>query len=98
MIREGGALTVWLASQLYPNGRSMDAREESPRKCWRPRGLTALPEAHSGPAFATLAGLARFAASDPIDLRSLETTHQLVTKASPKAVFSRLMAAFRANY
>jgi cell division protein FtsA len=64
----------------------------------RPRGLTALPEAHSGPAFATLAGLARFAASDPIDLRSLETTHQLVTKASPKAVFSRLMAAFRANY
>jgi cell division protein FtsA len=64
----------------------------------RPRGLTALPEAHSGPAFATLAGLARFAASDPIDLRNLETTHQLVTKASPKAVFSRLMAAFRANY
>jgi cell division protein FtsA len=64
----------------------------------RPRGLVALPEAHSGPAFATLAGLARFAASDPIDLRSLEMHHQLVTKASPGAVFSRLIAAFRSNY
>jgi cell division protein FtsA len=64
----------------------------------RPRGLTALPEAHSGPAFATLAGLARFAAADPIDLRSLEPAHQLVTKASPGALFSRLIAAFRANY
>jgi len=64
----------------------------------RPRGLIALPEAHSGPAFATLAGLARFAAADPIDLRSLEPAHQLVTRASPRAVLSRLMAAFRANY
>ncbi len=37
----------------------------------RPRGLTALPEAHGGPAFATLAGLAFYAAADPVDLRSL---------------------------
>jgi len=64
----------------------------------RPRGLSALPEAHAGPAFATLAGLARFAASDPVDLRALEPSHQLVTRASPKALFARLMAAFRANY
>ena len=64
----------------------------------RPRGLVALPEAHSGPAFATLAGLARFAAADPIDLRSLEPAHQMVTRTSPRAVLSRLMAAFRANY
>ena len=64
----------------------------------RPRGLAALPEAHSGPAFATLAGLARFAAADPIDLRSLEPSHQLVTRSSPRAVFSRLITAFRANY
>ncbi|MBC9032359.1 cell division protein FtsA [Sphingomonas sp. JC676] len=64
----------------------------------RPKGLAALPEAHSGPAFATLAGLARFAAADPIDLRSLEPTHQLVTKASSGALLRRLMAAFRTNY
>ncbi|MET0310273.1 MAG: cell division protein FtsA [Sphingomonas sp.] len=64
----------------------------------RPKGLAALPEAHSGPAFSTLAGLARFAATNPIDLRSLEPSHQLVTKTSPGALFHRLMAAFRANY
>ncbi len=64
----------------------------------RPRGLAALPEAHSGPAFATLAGLACFAAANPIDLRALEPAHQIVTKASPRAMLSRLIAAFRANY
>jgi cell division protein FtsA len=64
----------------------------------RPKGLAALPEAHSGPAFATLAGLARFAATDPIDLRSLEPSHQLVTKTSSGALLRRLMAAFRTNY
>jgi cell division protein FtsA len=64
----------------------------------RPRGLIAMPEAHSGLAFATLAGLARFAATDPVDLRWLEPSHQLVTKASAGAVFQRLMAAFRTNY
>ncbi len=64
----------------------------------RPKGLIALPEAHSGPAFATLAGLARFAAADPIDLRALEPSHQLVTKTSTGALMQRLMAAFRANY
>jgi cell division protein FtsA len=67
-------------------------------KVGRPKGLIALPEAHSGPAFATLAGLARFAAADPIDLRALEPQHQLVTRASPRAVLGRLMAAFKSNY
>ncbi|WP_423601949.1 cell division protein FtsA [Sphingomonas sp. MS122] len=64
----------------------------------RPRGLSALPEAHSGPAFATLAGLATFAAADPVDLRALAAPHQLVTRATPKAMFQRMIAAFRANY
>lgn len=64
----------------------------------RPRGLTALPEAHGGPAFSTLAGLARFAASDPVDLRALEPAHTSVTRSNPRAVFGRLIAAFRANY
>ncbi len=67
-------------------------------KVGRPKGLVALPEAHSGPGFSTLAGLARFAAADPIDLRALEPQHQLVTRASPRAVLGRLMAAFKSNY
>ena len=64
----------------------------------RPKGLVALPEAHAGPAFATLAGLARFAAANPIDLRALEPNHQMVTRTNPGALIQRLIAAFRANY
>ncbi|MGK6321206.1 cell division protein FtsA [Sphingomonas sp. DT-204] len=65
----------------------------------RPRGLTALPDAHSGPAFATLAGLAAFAASDPVDLRSIEPARsQMVVRPSGMAVLGRLLAAFKANY
>ncbi|MCC2975310.1 cell division protein FtsA [Sphingomonas sp. PL-96] len=64
----------------------------------RARGLTALPEAHAGPGFATLAGLAMFAASDPVDLRAIQPTHQVVTRPSPMAMLQRLMAAFRTNY
>jgi len=64
----------------------------------RPRGLTALPEAHGGPAFATLAGLAFYAAADPVDLRSLSSAHQIVHRPKGFAIFKRLMAAARANY
>ena len=64
----------------------------------RPRGLTALPEAHSGPGFATLAGLAFYAAADPIDLRALPVTGQLVHRPRGFAIFRRLLAAARANY
>ena len=64
----------------------------------RPRGLTALPEAHAGPAFATLAGLAFYAAADPLDLRALTPAQQLVHRPRGFALFRRLLAAVRANY
>ena len=64
----------------------------------RPRGLTALPDAHSGPAFATLAGLAFHAASDPVDLRAIEAPEQTVVRPRGGAMFQRLVAAFKANY
>lgn len=64
----------------------------------KPRGLTALPDAHSGPAFATLAGLAFHAASDPIDLRAIEAPQQTVVRPKGGAMFQRLIAAFKANY
>ncbi|GGO93311.1 cell division protein FtsA [Stakelama pacifica] len=64
----------------------------------RPRGLSALPDAHAGPGFATLAGLAMFAAADPIDLRALDPQHQMVVRPNAGAVLRRLWAAFRANY
>ncbi|RZM07426.1 MAG: cell division protein FtsA, partial [Sphingomonas sp.] len=64
----------------------------------RPRGLTGLPEAHSGPAFATLAGLAYYAASDPIDLRGASRPDQTVHRPSGMGLFRKLIQAAKANY
>ncbi len=64
----------------------------------KPTGLTALPEAHSGPAFAGLAGLALYASEDPVDLRSLPSSRQNVHKYGGSAVMGRLMSAIRGNF
>ncbi|TPG13115.1 cell division protein FtsA [Sphingomonas oligophenolica] len=64
----------------------------------RPRGLIALPEAHGGPAFATLAGLAFYAASDPIDLRGLSPQQTTVHRQKGMGVVRKLIQAARANY
>lgn len=64
----------------------------------RPRGLSALPDAHSGPAFSTLSGLAMFAAADPVDLRAIEPNHQMVVRPTAGTMMKRLLAAFRSNY
>jgi cell division protein FtsA len=65
----------------------------------RPRGLTALPDAHGGPAFATLAGLAFYAAADPVDLRGVATAPQTVHRASrSRGLLAKFMAAAKANY
>lgn len=65
----------------------------------RPRGLTGLPEAHSTPAFATLAGLAFYAASDPVDLRTLPGGgQQTVHRAKGFALVRKMIAMARANY
>ncbi len=64
----------------------------------RPRGLTALPEAHGGPAFATLAGLAFYAAADPVDLRGIRSNSQMVTRTRGPGFMRKLVQAARANY
>ena len=64
----------------------------------RPTGLSALPEAHSGPAFAGLAGLALYAAQEPVDLRFMSPSHQNVHKYGGSAMLSRLMSAIRGNF
>ena len=64
----------------------------------RPTGLNALPEAHSGPAFAGLAGLALYASQDPVDLRSMSRSYQNVHKYGGSAVIGRLMSAIRGNF
>ena len=63
----------------------------------RPRGLTGLPDAHAGPAFATLAGLAFYAASDPIDLRAVAPP-QTVHRPRGAGLIRKLLQAARASY
>ena len=64
----------------------------------RPRGLTGLPDAHGGPGFTTLAGLAFFAAADPVDLRGLVPQQQLVVRQRGLGALRRLFHAAKANY
>ncbi len=64
----------------------------------RPRGMLGMPDAHSGPGFATLAGLIHYAASDPIDLRAIMPEFQETHKISSGGIIQRLMTAFRTGY
>jgi cell division protein FtsA len=59
--------------------------------------MPGLPEAHSGPAFSTLAGLAQFAASGEMDLRIGFGPKETAEKASGNWL-QRLIAAFRTQY
>jgi cell division protein FtsA len=59
--------------------------------------MAGLPDAHGGPAFSTLAGLAQFAASDELDLRGGLAGPGGEEKASGN-VLQRLIAAFRTQY
>ena len=64
----------------------------------RPRGMIGLPEAHGGPGFAALSGLALYAASNPVDLRTLETSGAAPARNSPTGLVHRLIMAFRSGY
>ncbi len=59
--------------------------------------LPGLPDAHGGPAFSTLAGLALFAASDEIDLRPGFPGAAAREKGGGN-MFQRLISAFRSEY
>lgn len=64
----------------------------------RPTGLAGLPDAHAGPAFSTLAGLALFAADEPVDIRSIASSYQQVHRHSGAAVLQRLWRALVGNF
>jgi len=63
----------------------------------RPRTLPGLPDAHSGPAFSTLVGLARLASGGSGDLRdiALGTT---IRQAPAKGLVGRLISVLKTNY
>ena len=65
----------------------------------RPRTLAGLPEAHGGPGFATLVGLALYAASNPTDLRAPDPGRTPVPgRGGSGGLIGRLISAFRSGY
>jgi cell division protein FtsA len=60
--------------------------------------LRGLPEAHSGPAFATLVGLAQFAASNELDLRGVVRPGPAVQKSNSGGLVQRMISAFRSGF
>jgi cell division protein FtsA len=63
----------------------------------RPRVLPGLPDAHSGPAFSTLVGLACIGASRSGDIRDI-ALGTIVRQAPAKGVLGRLIAAMKGGY
>jgi cell division protein FtsA len=60
----------------------------------RPKQITGLPDAHSGPAFSTLVGLALLAASGRGDIRDIAGP---TIRKAPTGMFGRFIAAMRAG-
>lgn len=63
----------------------------------RPKTITGLPDAHSGPAFTTLVGLAMLAAGGSGDLRDI-ALGTLVEKRVGSGLFGRFVNALRQGY
>ncbi|MEM6265989.1 MAG: cell division protein FtsA [Pseudomonadota bacterium] len=70
-----------------------------PVRIGRATSLRGLPEAHSTPGFAGLAGLCLYAANDPIDIRTLQGlrsgTHRIGGARGNPMAFGRLLTALR---
>ncbi len=64
----------------------------------RPQGLIGLPEAHAGPAFATLAGLVLYAASGAVDLRDLSLNSPDVFRPKGQGLINRFLAALKSSF
>jgi cell division protein FtsA len=60
----------------------------------RPRQITGLPDAHSGPAFSTLVGLAMLASSRSGDIRDL-ALGKITAKKPATGMLGRLVAVMK---
>jgi cell division protein FtsA len=61
----------------------------------RPKQITGLPDAHSGPAFSTLVGLALLAAKGRGDIRDIGP---IARARAPRGVVGRFIAAMKGGY
>jgi cell division protein FtsA len=64
----------------------------------RPSGISGIPEAHGGPAFATLAGLVLHAASGHFDIQSGFNSTEDYTTNPTVTLFERIRRAIRENF
>jgi len=67
----------------------------TPVRIGRPVALKGLPEAHSAPGFATLAGLVLYAAAAPVDIRNIGSRFTRVHRPGPVAAVMRVWTAMR---
>jgi cell division protein FtsA len=66
-----------------------------PCRIGRPLPLKGLPEAHSTPGFATLAGLCLYAADDPVDIRTIGQNYQTSSRYGGSETVTRLFRALK---
>tara|TARA_R110000782_G_scaffold167129_6_gene259200 strand:+ start:95 stop:1357 length:1263 start_codon:yes stop_codon:yes gene_type:complete len=64
----------------------------------RPRGPVALPDAHAGPAFTTLVGLALYGHANPLDLRDMKGGSRGADQMASPGWWRRLVGAVKDNY
>lgn len=64
----------------------------------RPAGVSGVPDAHGGPAFATLIGLALYSASDQFDINALPGRDGDFAGASALSIFERIKRVIRDNF
>ena len=57
-----------------------------------------MPEAHSGPAFSTLAGLILYAQSNPVDLKLGLGVDDASASGAKPGVIARILQIVRENY
>jgi cell division protein FtsA len=64
----------------------------------KPTGIAGLPEAHSGPAFSTLVGLVRYAASKRVEMQGPFDPNDPYHGAPMPGLFERIKRAIRENF
>jgi cell division protein FtsA len=69
-----------------------------PVRIGKPPALRGLPEAHSMPGFATLAGLCLYGAADPVDIRSVGSRFQETIRYGGMGLVVRVWRAMRAYF
>ncbi|AKH42380.1 cell division protein FtsA [Altererythrobacter atlanticus] len=67
----------------------------NPVRIGQPPQLKGLPEAHSVPGFATLAGLVLYAAADPVDIRTVGSRFQSTSRLAGVAMMQRIWGAMK---